>query len=213
MDFVTGASGVPREAAGAIITGNGATGAAFPESDGALSIAGLAATGRYATGEETKAMSLAITSTAFAANGTIPALYTCEGNDISPPLAWTGLPAGTKSLALIVDDPDAPDPAAPKMTWVHWVLYDIPPTATGLAEAVKSGALPSGAREARNDFGRTSYGGPCPPIGRHRYFFKLYALDTSLAALSPATKASVEQAMQGHVLAQATLLGTYQKTK
>ncbi|HEX9301198.1 MAG TPA: YbhB/YbcL family Raf kinase inhibitor-like protein [Casimicrobiaceae bacterium] len=158
-------------------------------------------------------MSLAITSTAFAANGTIPALYTCEGKDISPPLAWTGLPAGTKSLALIVDDPDAPDPAAPKMTWVHWVLYDIPPTATGLAEAVKSGALPSGTREARNDFGRTSYGGPCPPIGRHRYFFKLYALDTSLAALSPATKASVEQAMQGHVLAQATLLGTYQKTK
>ena len=158
-------------------------------------------------------MSLSITSTAFSANGAIPALYTCEGKDISPPLAWSDLPAGTRSLALIVDDPDAPDPAAPKTTWVHWVLYDIPPTATGLAEGVKPAALPSGTREGRNDFGRMSYGGPCPPIGRHGYFFKLYALDTSLAALNAATKASVEQAMQGHVLAQATLLGTYQKTK
>jgi Raf kinase inhibitor-like YbhB/YbcL family protein len=158
-------------------------------------------------------MSLTITSIAFAANGTIPALYTCEGKDISPPLAWSGTPAGTKSFALIVDDPDAPDPAAPKMTWVHWVLYDIPPTATGLGEGIKPAAFPPGAREGRNDFGRTSYGGPCPPIGRHRYFFKLYALDATLSALHPATKASVEQAMQGHVLAQATLMGTYQKTK
>ncbi len=158
-------------------------------------------------------MTFAITSTAFAANGAIPALYTCEGRDLSPPLAWSGVPADTKSLALIVDDPDAPDPAAPKMTWVHWVLYDIPPTATGLAEGIRPAALPAGTREARNDFGRTSYGGPCPPIGRHRYFFKLYALDAALPALGPANKASVEQAMDGHVLAQATLMGTYQKAK
>lgn len=158
-------------------------------------------------------MSLAITSTAFAANAAIPALYTCEGRDLSPPLAWSGVPAGTKSLALVVDDPDAPDPAAPKMTWVHWVLYGIPPTVAGLAEGIRPAALPPGTREGRNDFGRTSYGGPCPPIGRHRYFFKLYALDVTLPAMSPATKATVEQAMRGHVLAQATLMGTYQKAK
>jgi len=156
-------------------------------------------------------MSLTITSTAFAGNGAIPALYTCEGKDLSPPVAWSGVPAGAKSLALIVDDPDAPDPAAPKMTWVHWVLYGIPPSATGLAEAVKPAALPSGTREGSNDFRRTAYGGPCPPIGRHRYFFKLYALDTTLADLKQATKAALEKAMQGHVLAQATLVGTYQK--
>jgi len=156
-------------------------------------------------------MSLTITSTAFAGNGAIPAQYTCEGKDLSPPVAWSGVPAGAKSLALIVDDPDAPDPAAPKMTWVHWVLYGIPPSATGLAEAVKPAALPSGTREGRNDFGRTAYGGPCPPIGRHRYFFKLYALDTTLADLKQPTKAALEKAMQGHVLAQATLVGTYQK--
>jgi Raf kinase inhibitor-like YbhB/YbcL family protein len=156
-------------------------------------------------------MSLTITSTAFAGNGAIPALYTCEGKDLSPPVAWSGVPAGAKSLALIVDDPDAPDPAAPKMTWVHWVLYGIPPSATGLAEAVKPAALPSGTREGSNDFGRTAYGGPCPPIGRHRYFFKLYALDTALPDLKQPTKAALEKAMQGHVLAQATLVGTYQK--
>ncbi len=158
-------------------------------------------------------MSLTITSTAFAPNGPIPSLFTCEGRDVSPPLAWTGLPAGTKNLVLIVDDPDAPDPAAPKMTWVHWVLYGIPPTAMGLPEAVKPAALPAGTREGRNDFGRTAYGGPCPPIGRHRYFFKLYALDIALLDLKSPTKTGLEQAMQGHVLAQATLVGTYQKTR
>jgi Raf kinase inhibitor-like YbhB/YbcL family protein len=164
------------------------------------------------TGQEA-AMSLTITSTAFAPNGAIPAVYTCEGRDASPPLAWSGVPPGAKSLALIVDDPDAPDPAAPKTTWVHWVLYDIPPTARGLAEAVGPAALPPGTREGRNDFGRTSYGGPCPPVGRHRYFFKLYALDTTLAAKSPANKAALETAMKGHVLAEATLMGTYQKRR
>ena len=118
-------------------------------------------------------MSFAITSTAFAPNAAIPSLYTCEGKDISPPLAWSGAPAGTKSLALIVDDPDAPDPEAPKMTWVHWVLYNIPSAAGSLPEAARPTALPTGTREGVNDWGRTGYGGPCPPIGRHRYFHKL----------------------------------------
>jgi len=158
-------------------------------------------------------MNLTITSTAFAPEGAIPSLYTCEGKDISPPLAWNGAPAATKSFALIVDDPDAPDPAAPKMTWVHWVLYDIPVAATGLPEAVEASALPPGTCEGVNDWGRTGFGGPCPPIGRHRYFHKLYALDTALPDLKRPKKAALEKAMQGHVLAQAVLIGTYQKRK
>jgi Raf kinase inhibitor-like YbhB/YbcL family protein len=156
-------------------------------------------------------MTLSLTSTAFTAGGAIPKRYTCDGDDVSPPLAWSGLPAGTKSLVLIVDDPDAPDPAAPKLTWVHWVLYDIPSTAGGLTEAVKPSALPPGTHEGLNDWKRTGYGGPCPPIGRHRYFHKLYALDTVLGDLGQSTKAKLESAIKGHVLAQAELVGTYQK--
>jgi len=156
-------------------------------------------------------MALALTSTAFTHNGPIPKLYTCQGRDISPALAWSGLPAGTKSLALIVDDPDAPDPAAPKMTWVHWVLYNLPPSAAGLPEAIAPGALPPGTREGKNDWKRTGYGGPCPPIGVHRYFHKLYALDVMLPDLKQPTKAELERAMQGHVLAKVELMGTYQK--
>ncbi|MGH8454444.1 MAG: YbhB/YbcL family Raf kinase inhibitor-like protein [Nevskiales bacterium] len=152
-----------------------------------------------------------IASTAFTHNGAMPAKYSCEGSDTSPPLAWTQLPADTKSLALIVDDPDAPDPAAPKMTWVHWVLYNLPPQLGGLPEGAKT--LPAGTREGNNDWGRTGYGGPCPPIGRHRYFHKLYALDIVLPDLKQPTKAQLEQAMKGHVLGQAELVGTYQKTK
>jgi hypothetical protein len=158
-------------------------------------------------------MSLTISSTAFAHNAEIPTIYTCEGKDISPPLAWSGVPAGTKSLALIVDDPDAPDPAAPKMTWVHWVLYAIPPATDGLPEAIGSSALPPGTREGVNDWKRTGYGGPCPPIGRHRYFHKLYALDDVLPDLQRPDKAALEKAMKGHILAQAVLLGTYRKRK
>ena len=158
-------------------------------------------------------MALTLQSSSFAHNGAIDAKYTCEGADISPPLAWSDLPAGTKSLVLIVDDPDAPDPKAPKMTWVHWVLYSIPPTATGLAEGVKKDALPAGTREGLNDWNRTGYGGPCPPIGRHRYFHKLYALDTVLPNLGAPTKAELEAAIKGHVLAQAELIGTYEKKK
>ena len=156
-------------------------------------------------------MTLSVSSTAFTAGGAIPKRHTCEGDDVSPPLAWTGSPAGTQSFVLIVDDPDAPDPAAPKLTWVHWVLYDIPSTAASLAEAVKPSALPPGTRQGRNDWERIGYGGPCPPIGRHRYFHKLYALDAVLGDLGQATKAKLDAAMKGHVLAQAELVGTYQK--
>jgi Raf kinase inhibitor-like YbhB/YbcL family protein len=158
-------------------------------------------------------MTLAIQSTVFAAHQPIPAVYTCEGKDLSPPLAWVGTPAGTKSLALIVDDPDAPDPAAPQRTWVHWVLYDIPAGAMRLPEAVEARALPPGTREGRNDWGRTGYGGPCPPIGRHRYFFKLYALDVVLPPLPAADKGKLEAAMKGHVVAEGQLVGTYEKMK
>ncbi len=154
-------------------------------------------------------MTFELKSAAFAANAEIPAKYTCTGSDVSPPLAWSGAPHGTKSFALIVDDPDAPDPAAPKRTWVHWVVYDLPAGSTALAEATKT--LPPGARDGVNDWGRRGYGGPCPPIGRHRYFFKLYALDTELGDLGEATKAVIEKAMQGHILAQAQVIGTYQK--
>jgi hypothetical protein len=156
-------------------------------------------------------MALKLTSSAFENGKEIPAIYTCEGKDISPPLAWSGGPAGALSLALIVDDPDAPDPKAPRMTWVHWVLYNLPPDSSGLAEDAGSGPLPPGAQPGLNDWKRTGYGGPCPPIGRHRYFHKLYALDVRLDGLKRATKADLEAAMKGHVLAEATLIGTYQK--
>jgi Raf kinase inhibitor-like YbhB/YbcL family protein len=158
-------------------------------------------------------MSLSLTSTAFAHQGEIPARYSCEvkGREISPPLSWSGVPAGARSLALVVDDPDAPDPRAPKTTWVHWVLYNLPPAAAGLPEGVAPGRLPHGTRQGHNDWQRTGYGAPCPPIGRHRYFFKLYALDTLLPDLGAADKHRLEQAMQGHVLAHAELIGTYQK--
>lgn len=129
---------------------------------------------------------------------------------MSPPLSWRGVPPGTRTLALVVDDPDAPDPDAPKMTWVHWVVYNIPPDVAGLAEGA-SRTLPAGARDGRNDWRRMGYGGPCPPVGRHRYFHKLYALDVELPDLREPTKAQLEAAMQGHILAQAELVGTYRK--
>ena len=156
-------------------------------------------------------MSLKLTSSAFAPGGEIPSKYTCEGEDLSPPLAWSDVPANAKSLALIVDDPDAPDPAAPKMTWVHWVLYNIPASASSLAEGAK--ALPAGTLQGVNDWKRTGYGGPCPPIGRHRYFHKLYALDTVLPDLGQVPKTKLEAAMKPHVIAQAALIGTYQKRR
>ncbi len=156
-------------------------------------------------------MTLTLTSPAFSHGGEIPSVHTCEGSDASPALTWSDVPAGTKSLALIVDDPDAPDPKAPKMTWVHWVLYNLPPSASSLPEAVSPAGLPAGTQEGKNDWKRTGYGGPCPPIGRHRYFHKLYALDLVLPDLGKPTKPQLEAAMRGHILAQAELVGTYQK--
>ena len=158
-------------------------------------------------------MTFKISSPAFSHHCSIPPVHTrCDGQDLSPPLEWSGVPEGTKSLALIVDDPDAPDPAAPKMTWVHWVLYNIPPTVSGLPQGVSD--LPDGTKQAKNDWKETNYGGPAPPIGTHRYFHKLYALDTVLPDLgASATKTSVEQAMKGHILGQAELVGTYKKHK
>jgi Raf kinase inhibitor-like YbhB/YbcL family protein len=150
-----------------------------------------------------------LTSAVFNHGGEIPTRFTCEGEDLAPPLSWSDIPPEAKSLALIVDDPDAPDPAAPKMTWVHWVLYNIPPVAASLGEGADR--LPAGTQEGLNDWDRTSYGGPCPPVGRHRYFHKLYALDTVLPDMGQASKATLEQAMKPHIIARAELVGTYQK--
>jgi len=149
-----------------------------------------------------------LASSAFSEGAAIPRKHTCEGRDVSPPLAWSAVPHGARSLALIVDDPDAPDPAAPKMTWVHWVLYNLPPDSDGVEE---DGVPPLGTLEGLNDWKRTGYGGPCPPVGRHRYFHKLYALDTVLPDLHRPTRARLEAAMRTHVIAQATLIGTYEK--
>ena len=158
-------------------------------------------------------MSFAIRSPAFSDGEEVPVRHTCEGDDVSPPLEWTDPPKGTKSLALIVDDPDAPDPKAPRMTWVHWVVYRLPPAAGALPEGARESALPGEARFGLNDWKRAAYGGPCPPIGRHRYFHKLYALDVALDDLGAPTKAELEKAIEGHVLARAELVGTYRKMK
>jgi Raf kinase inhibitor-like YbhB/YbcL family protein len=160
--------------------------------------------------EKGEATTFELTSPAFTHMGAIPALYTCEGKNISPPLAWKNLPKGTKSLVLIVDDPDAPDPAAPKFTWVHWVLYNIPPETTGLAEG--AGNRPAaGMLEGMSSWNRGGYGGPCPPIGTHRYFHKLYALDIVLDDMLSPLKADIEAAMKGHILGEGVLIGTYRK--
>ena len=156
-------------------------------------------------------MSFVLASSAFEDGGPIPARYTCDGGDIAPPLHWKGVPAGARSLVLIVDDPDAPDPTAVQMTWVHWVLYNIPPATTALPESGAGADVPFAAGSGLNDWHRTGYGGPCPPLGRHRYFFKLYALDTTLEFSSKPTKADVMAAMEKHVLGRAWMMGTYRK--
>ena len=159
-------------------------------------------------------MAFNIQSSAFDNNGEIPKQYTCEGQDISPPLSWSDVPEGTKSLVLIIDDPDAPDPRAPKMTWVHWVVYNLPPDATGLDEAAStSGALPAGTEQGINDWKNRGYGGACPPIGRHRYFHKLYALDTRLDTINNPTKSAIESAMKDHVIEATGIVGTYEKSQ
>ena len=156
-------------------------------------------------------MPLILKSPDFVHLGEIPKKFTCQGGDISPALSWSQLPQNTKSLALIVDDPDAPDPAAPKRVYVHWVLYNIPPSVMELPKAASAGSLPAGTLEGKNDWNKTGYGGPCPPIGRHRYFHKLYALDIELPDLHHPNKAQLEKAMAGHILDKAELIGTYQK--
>ncbi len=161
--------------------------------------------------EET--MSLTLRSEAFAHGNEIPSKHTCEAEDLSPPLRWEGVPDNAESLVLIVDDPDAPDPKAPKTVWVHWVLYNLPADTEGLSEGITHSNLPSGTKEGLNDWIRTGYGGPCPPIGRHRYFFKLYALDTLLEFKDYPTKAEAEAAMKGHVIESCELIGTYKKAK
>lgn len=156
-------------------------------------------------------MSLQLTSDAFTHQAEIPSIHSCDGDDISPPLRWTGVPPGTKSLALIFYDPDAPDPAAPQRTWVHWILYNLPPDTTGLRQGISRAELPTGTLEGVNDWRRIGYGGPCPPIGRHRYFFELIALGTVLPDLGKPTKKELEKAMQGHILEKTELMGTYQR--
>ena len=157
-------------------------------------------------------MALTLNSPAFPHQGDIPRQYTCQGDDISPALQWDSLPIGAQSLVLIVDDPDAPDPAAPRTVWAHWLLYNLPAQSRGLPEDVRPADLPPGTLQGLNDWNRTGYGGPCPPIGRHRYFFKLYALDIALKDLHTPNKSTLEKALQGHVLEQADWIGMYQQS-
>ncbi len=148
-----------------------------------------------------------LTSIAFKQGDPIPKQYTCDGPNISPPLQWSDTPGKTKSIALIVEDPDAP-----RGTWVHWILFNIPHSAAALPENIKkTRTIPNGARQGLNDFREIGYGGPCPPGGRHRYFFKIYALDTELLLDPGTTRNEIEKAMKGHVLAEAQLMGTYQR--
>ncbi len=166
------------------------------------------------SGEKVKIIvTLAIDSPSFRHNGMIPALHTCDGLNVSPALAWSGVPSAAKSLVLIVDDPDAPDPAAPKMTWVHWLLYNIPPDTHGLPESVAAGGLPPGTLQGLNDWRSTGYRGPCPPIGKHRYFFKLYAMNVMLPDLKNPAKAILENTMRNHVIGQAELMASYQRSR
>ena len=152
-----------------------------------------------------------LTSSSFTNEKDMAKKFTCDGDDISPALEWSAVPEGTKSLALIVDDPDAPDPANPRMTWVHWILYNIPATISSLPEGVDDNDLPAGVLQGLNDWNKTGYGGPCPPIGKHRYFHKLYALDIILPDLERPTKAKLEEAMEGHILDKAEMIGLYQR--
>ncbi len=161
--------------------------------------------------ESKNVTTIEVISSAFAQGTEIPALYTCEGEDSSPPLRWKGVPENADVLVLIVDDPDAPDPEAPKMTWVHWLVYNLPAQLTALNPGTVSIDLPAGAKEGINSWNRKAFGGPCPPIGRHRYFFKMYALDAALTGLDSPDKEALLAAMKGHITGYGELMGTYQK--
>lgn len=152
-----------------------------------------------------------ILSSAFQEGTEIPQKYTCEGENVSPPLSWKGIPPNAKSLVLIVDDPDAPDPNAPKMVWVHWVLYNIDPGTSGLQENLTPQTLPSPIACGTTSYETEKYKGPCPPIGRHRYYHKLFALDVVLPKLDNPTADMLKDVMKDHIIAQAELMGTYQK--
>lgn len=204
-----GKAGVPGRLALLVLAAACGNGAADRPGSTAVTPPRASATGAPAQAREAE---MKLESPAFAADAAIPSRHTCDGEDLSPPLRWSGLPEGTKSLALIVDDPDAPDPARPQRVWVHWVIYNVPPQAGGLDEGA-SRQLPSGARDGLNDWKKTGWGGPCPPVGRHRYFHKLYALDTGLPDLHRPTKAQLLEAMEGHVLAHAELVGTYERER
>lgn len=162
------------------------------------------------TNTDARTAEIALTSPAFEHGGRIPYVHTCEGDDVSPPLQWSGAPVETRSYALVCEDPDAP-----RGTWVHWVLFNISGDAVELTRAVPTlSQLPSGARHGKNTAGDMAYAGPCPPPGNpHRYFFRLYALDLTLNLAPGATKTELEKAMDQHILAQGTLMGTYQHRK
>jgi Raf kinase inhibitor-like YbhB/YbcL family protein len=167
-------------------------------------LVGSHASGQTKGGQD---MTIKVMSTAFSEGGIIPKQYTCDGKDVSPPLTWSGVPDGAKSIALICDDPDAPGG-----TWVHWVLFNLPPKTEGLAEGVASSkTIENGGKHGTNDFRKFGYGGPCPPGGTHRYYFKVYALDTLLDLDPGVTKADLLKAMKGHILAEGQLMGRYKR--
>jgi hypothetical protein len=170
-------------------------------------LVGMGYCGTCAAGQKEAVMKITVISPAFEAMAGIPSNYTCDGADVSPPLSWRNIPAETQSIVLICDDPDAPG-----KTWVHWVCYDIPPTADGLSANIPAAdTLPAGGTQGLNSWGRPGYGGPCPPGGTHRYFFKVYALDILLNLPAGKTKEEIERAMQGHVLAFGELVGVYSR--
>jgi Raf kinase inhibitor-like YbhB/YbcL family protein len=173
----------------------------------ALTLSSCGSKPAFSTETQEANMTLSLSSSAFTAGASIPVQYSCKGRDVSPPLAWTNSPANTKSFALIMDDPDAP-----MGTWVHWVLFNIPSGTNSLPEAVAPGGQrPDGSLQGRNSSGNSGYNGPCPPSGTHRYFFKLYALDALLDLSSGADKGRLSKAMEGHILAQGELMGTFSK--
>jgi Raf kinase inhibitor-like YbhB/YbcL family protein len=183
-----------------------------PSTSESASTQGNTNTGSTVMDTTARTSTLNLSSSAFSPGGEIPRPHTCDGDDHSPALEWSGAPSRTRSFVLVVDDPDAPDPRAPKTVWVHWVLYDIPATSTGLAEGADAASLPSGTKVGLNDWKKAAWSGPCPPVGRHRYFFKLYALDVAELGIASPNKQALEAAMKSHILARAELLGTYQRS-